>query len=115
MKWKNMVKYCQNDYDSDESDDFDDENEHHEKKIKKKSKKVDFDTIRRRVYCQNCFNESHFTKEYKLLIKFYKICKTRDHNTDQYPSKVVSGSCPSKDIILVHVVQIEMPRAQKQK
>ncbi len=70
-----MVKYCQNDYDSDESDDFDDENEHHEKKIKKKSKKVDFDTIRRGVCCQNCFNESHFTKEYKLLIKFYKFAR----------------------------------------
>jgi hypothetical protein len=36
-----MVKYRQNDFNSDEYDDFDDEDEHHEKKIKNKSKKID--------------------------------------------------------------------------
>jgi hypothetical protein len=63
-----MAKYRQNDFDSDEFDGSDDEDEHHEKKTKRKSKKIDFDIIRRGVYCQNYFNESHFTKECKLLI-----------------------------------------------
>ncbi len=57
-----MVRYHQNEYNSDEFDDFDNEDERHEKKIKKKSKKIDFDMVRRGVYCQNCFNEGHFTK-----------------------------------------------------
>jgi hypothetical protein len=60
------------------------------------------------VYCQNYFNEGHFTKECKLLMKFYRICRASDHNTNQCPSKVVSGSCPSRENIPVHVVQIKM-------
>jgi hypothetical protein len=55
MRWKNMAKYRQNDFDSDEFDDYDDENEHHEKKTKQKSKKVDFDIVRRGEYYQSCF------------------------------------------------------------
>jgi hypothetical protein len=85
------------------------------KKYFKKSKKIDFDTIRRGVYCQNCFDESRFTKECKLLMKFCRICKASGHNKDQCPSKVVSGSCPSRKIILVHVVQTKMLGAQEQK
>jgi hypothetical protein len=56
------------------------------------------------MYCQNCFNKGHFTKECKLLIKLCRICKASDHNIDQRPNKVVSGSCPLREIILVHVV-----------
>jgi hypothetical protein len=67
------------------------------------------------MYCQNCFNKVHFTKECKLLMKFCRICKASDHNTNQCPSKVVSGSCPLKDIILIHVIQTELLRAQEQK
>jgi hypothetical protein len=63
------------------------------------------------VYCQNCFNEGHFTKECKLFMKFYKICRENDHNINEFPSKVVSGSCPSREIIPVHVIQTKMPRA----
>jgi hypothetical protein len=48
-------------------------------------------------------------------MKFYRICKANDHNIHQCQSKVVNGSCPSREIILVHVVQIEMLRAQEQK
>jgi hypothetical protein len=43
------------------------------------------------------------------------ICKASDHNTNQCPSKVVSGNCPSRDIILGEVVQIEVLGAQEQK
>jgi hypothetical protein len=48
MRRKNMVRFRQNDFDSDEFDEFD---EQHEKKIKKKSKKVNFDIVKRGVYC----------------------------------------------------------------
>jgi len=37
-------------------------------------------------------------------MKFCRICKVSDHNIDQRPSKVVSGSCPSREIIPVCVV-----------
>jgi hypothetical protein len=62
----NMARYCQ-DSDSDESNQLDDEDQ---VKPKRKGAKVQFDTYRRGVYCQNCYNEGHFTKECKLLIKF---------------------------------------------
>jgi hypothetical protein len=67
------------------------------------------------VYYLNYFNESHFTKECKLLMTFCWICKAGDHNTNQCPSKAMSGSCPSREIVLVHVVQIEIPIVQEQK
>ncbi len=92
MKWKNMVRYRQNVSNSDESNDFDNEDEHHEKKTKKKYKKVDFEKIKKGMYCQICFYEGHFTKECKLLMKFYKIWKTSDHNTYQCPSKAMEYS-----------------------
>jgi hypothetical protein len=66
MKWKNMAKYCQKYYDNDEFDDFDNEDEHHGKKTKKKSKKIDFDIVRK-VYCENCFNEGHFRKRMQIV------------------------------------------------
>ncbi len=68
VRWKNMARYRQNYSNSDESKDNDNENEHYENKTKKKSKNVNIDTIREGVYYQNCFNEGHFTKEYKLLM-----------------------------------------------
>jgi hypothetical protein len=110
MRRKNMARHHQNDFDNDEFDDFDDEDEHHEKKIKKKSKKVNIDIVRRRLYCQNCFNEGHFTKECKLLMKFYRICRASDHNTYRCPSKVVNGSFLSREIISIHVIQTKVPR-----
>jgi len=67
------------------------------------------------VYCQNCFYEGRFTKECKLLMKFYRICKANNHNIDQCPSKVVNGSCPLKKIIPIHVIQTKMLGAQEQK
>jgi hypothetical protein len=67
------------------------------------------------VYSQNCYNERHLTKECKLLNKFCQICKQNDHNINQCPNKIVSRRCPSKEIVLMHVVQAETPIMQKQK
>ncbi len=47
MRRKNMAKYRQNDFDSDESDDFYKKMSIMIKKNKIKSKKIDFDTIKR--------------------------------------------------------------------
>jgi ketol-acid reductoisomerase len=113
MRRKNMARYHPNNSNNDEYKDIDDENEHYEKKTKKKSKKVNIDIIKEGVYCQNCFNESHFTKECKLLMKLCRIYKANDHNMDQCPSKVVNGSCPSREIVLVHVIQVEIPIVQE--
>jgi hypothetical protein len=57
-----MARYCQNYSNNDKSTDFDNEDEHHEKRTKKKSKKIVFDTIKKGVFCQNCFNDGHFRK-----------------------------------------------------
>jgi hypothetical protein len=102
VRRKNMAKYHQNDFNKDEFEDYDDE--HNEKKNKKKAKKVNFNIVRKGVYCQNCFNEGHFTQKCKLLVNFFWICKKKDHNTDQCPSKVMSGSCPSRKNIPIHVI-----------
>jgi hypothetical protein len=57
-----MAKYCQ-DFDSDEFDESDDAEQ---VKPKRKEVKVWFDTSRRGVYRENCYNKGHFTKECKL-------------------------------------------------
>ncbi len=75
----------------------DDEDEHYKKKTIKKSKKIN---IEGGCVLSKLFNDSHFTKECKLLMKFCWICKASDHNTNQCPSKAMSGSCPSKEIVL---------------
>jgi hypothetical protein len=82
-------------------------------KPKRLGAKVRFDTCRRGVYCQKCYNESHFTKECKLLIKKFQICKSDNHNIDQCPNKSVGGSCPTREIVPVHVVQVETLVIQK--
>jgi hypothetical protein len=82
---------------------------------KKKEIKYHSETIRRGVYYQNCYNEGHLTKECKLLNKFCQICKQNDHNIAKCPSKLVFGRCPSKEIILMHVIQLETPVVQEQK
>ncbi len=61
------------------------------------------------------FIEGHFTKECKLLMKIYQICKASDHYMDQCPSKTMSGNCPSKKIVAVHVVQAKIPIVQEPK
>jgi hypothetical protein len=66
IRKKSIVKYCQ-DSDNEESEDSDEEEK---QKPKKKKTKYYFETIRRGVYCQNYYNEGHFTKECKLLNKF---------------------------------------------
>jgi hypothetical protein len=48
-------------------------------------------------------------------MKFCRICKASDHIIDQCPSKVVSGSCPSKEIIPLQVIQIKELGEQEQK
>ncbi len=76
---------------------------------------MNIDTIREGVYCQNCFNEGHFTKECKLLMKFYQIYKASDHYTYQCPSKEMSGNCPSREIVEVNVIQAKIPIVQEPK
>ncbi len=106
-----MARYRQ-DFDSDEFGELDDDKQI---KPKRKGAKVWFDTYRRGVYYQNCYNEGHFTKECKLLIKFCQICKSDNHNINQRPNKLVGGRCPTRKIVLVHVVQVEAPILQKNK
>jgi DNA-directed RNA polymerase alpha subunit len=61
---RNNITRCCQEFDSKELEDFDDE----EKWIpKKKKKKNHFETYRISVYCLNCYNEGHFTKECKLF------------------------------------------------
>jgi hypothetical protein len=60
---------------------------------KKKEMKVHLDKYQRGIYCQNCNND--------------------DHNTNHYPSKMVGDRCPSREIVLVHVVQVEAPIIQE--
>jgi hypothetical protein len=48
-------------------------------------------------------------------MKICQICKANDHNMDKCLSKTVSGSCPSREIIPMHVVQTKIPIVQEQK
>jgi hypothetical protein len=48
-------------------------------------------------------------------MKFCQICKSNDHNTDHCLSKIISGSCPSREIVPVHVVQLQVLVIQDQK
>jgi hypothetical protein len=98
-----MARYCQ-DFDSDESNELDDEEQ---VKPKRKGGNIQFHIYKKCVYCQICYNKGHFTKECKLLIKFCQICKSDNHNIDQCHKKSMSGRCPTREIVLVHVVQVE--------
>ncbi len=99
------TRYCQANLHNEELDDLDEENH---SKTKRKDTKVEFDTIKRGVYYQNYYNERHFAKECKRLNKFCQICKSNEHNTYHCLSKIVSERCPSKEIILVHIVQAKV-------
>jgi len=111
VRQKNITIYCQANSDIEQSDDLDEEDH---SKTKRKDTKVQFDTITRGVYCQNYYNEGHFTKECKILNKFFQICKSKEHNTYHYLSKTISERCPSKEIVLIHIVQVEVPIIQEQ-
>ncbi len=78
IRKKSTTKYHQ-DFDSEELGDFDEEKKW---RPKKKKTKDHFETIKRGVYCQNCYNEGHLIKKCKLLNKFCQICKQNDHNID---------------------------------
>jgi hypothetical protein len=99
VRRKNITRYCQ-EFDNEESEDSDEEEKW---RPKKKEIKDHFETYRKGLYCQNCYNERHFTKEC-VIEKFYKICKKNDHNTYQCPNKVVDGKYPSREIVPMHVV-----------
>jgi len=103
------MKYCQ-DYDNEKLKNY---NEEKQWRPKKKETKDHFETCIRGVYCQNCYNEGHLTKLCKLLNKLYHICKQNNHNIDQCPNKAVTRRCPSKEIVLMHVVQVKTPTIQK--
>ncbi len=53
-------------------------------------------------------------KKCKLLNNFFYICKQNDHNIDKCLRRLVSRRCPSREIILVHVVQVETSVVQEQ-
>ncbi len=84
------MKYCQDSNNEESKDSYEEE----KWKPKKKETKDHFETIRRGVYCQNCYNEGHLTKECKLLNKFCQICKQNDHNINRCPNKAMSRRCP---------------------
>jgi hypothetical protein len=65
IRKKSIARYHQ-DSDSEESKDFDEEEKW---KPKKKKQKITLKLLKE-VYCQNCYNERHLTKECKLLNKF---------------------------------------------
>jgi hypothetical protein len=46
-------------------------------------------------------------------MQIYRICNASDHNIDQCPSKAMSGSCPSREIIPIHIVQTEVGHKNK--
>jgi len=66
VRKKSVARYHQ-DSNSEELEDSDEEEKW---RPKKKETKHHFETIRRGVYCQNCYSEGHLTKECKLLNKF---------------------------------------------
>jgi hypothetical protein len=71
IKKKNIVRYFQDSNNEESKDSYEEE-----KWISKKKETKDHSkTIIRGVYCQNCYNEGHLTKECKLLNKFCQICK----------------------------------------
>ncbi len=111
VRWKNIARYHQANFDNEESNEKDEENHC---KTKKKDTKVQFDTTKKGVYCQNCYNEGQFTKECKLLNKLCQICKSNEHNTNHCPNKVVSGRCPLREIVPIHEVQTKILVIQEQ-
>jgi hypothetical protein len=71
VRRKNITWYCQ-EFDNEESEDSDEEEKW---RPKQKETKYHFETYRKGVYCQNCYNERHFTKECKLLKIFIRFVK----------------------------------------
>jgi hypothetical protein len=94
IRKKIMAKYCQ-DFDSDEFDELDDEEQ---VKPKRKGGNVRFDIYKKCVYCQICYNEGHFTKECKLLIKFCQICKGINN-------KIMKYLITKRDMEISHIIQ----------
>ncbi len=99
-----MVRYHQIS-NNDEYDELDDEKHF---KPKRKETKVWFETYRRGVYCQNCYNEGHYAFDNFLY-------KRNNHNIEQCLSKLMGGRCPTIKIVLLHGVQVEALVIQKDK
>jgi hypothetical protein len=58
--------------------------------------KIPFDTNQNWIYCYTCYIEGYYTKDYKLLNIFCRICKNNDpNNIVHYPSKIVDAKTPS--------------------
>jgi hypothetical protein len=49
---------------------------------KREDEKTQVDVVKWGVYCTNCYNEGHYTKECKSLQKLCRICKSDDHDID---------------------------------
>jgi len=54
------------------------------------------------VYCQNCYNEGHFIKDYELLKNICHIFKSINHNTNNGEWKLSLKGNGN-----MHVVQIK--------
>jgi len=92
MKRKGQMVRHHQDFDSDEFEfDYDDENYQKTRRLRRKMK---FETYQRGIYCQNCYNEGHYSKECKLLQKLRHICKCNDHHSHHCPSMSRNGRCP---------------------
>jgi hypothetical protein len=110
IRRRNMARYHQ-DFDTESNE----SNDEKQVKPKRKGAKVWFDTCRKGVYYHNCYNEGHFTKECKLLIKFCQICKSDNYNANQCPNKSAVGRCPTRKIMPMNVAQVETPIIQNNK
>jgi hypothetical protein len=49
-----------------------------------------------------------------MLNKFCQICKSNKHNKNHCPSNIVNGRFPSREIVPIHVVQVEVLVIQEQ-
>ncbi len=71
VRIKNITRY----YQESDNEKSEDSNEEEKWRPKKKEPKDHSEIIRRSVYCKNCCNEGHLTKECNLLNKFAKWSK----------------------------------------
>jgi hypothetical protein len=53
-------------------------------------------------------------KNVNSYISFVKYVKSNEHNTNHCPSKTISGRCLLREIVIIHVLQAEVPVIQEQ-
>jgi len=73
-----MVRHHEGFYSDEFEFDYDDEDYQKTRRLRRKMK---FETYKKGIYYQNCYNEGHYSKECKLLQKLCHICKCNDHHS----------------------------------